>query len=75
MAVRFSLSVPFDQIDNSLAWNQGSSGRTRTCNPPVNSRLLCRLSYRGKRRDYNHRMGVRQGKTLVEAPRRAIMCP
>jgi hypothetical protein len=25
----------------------GSSGRTRTYNPPVNSRLLCRLSYRG----------------------------
>src|SRR5439155_3354366 len=24
-----------------------SSGRTRTCNPSVNSRLLCRLSYRG----------------------------
>ena len=24
-----------------------SSGRTRTCNPSVNSRLLCQLSYRG----------------------------
>lgn len=25
----------------------GSPGRTRTYNPPVNSRMLCRLSYRG----------------------------
>ena len=27
----------------------GSPGRTRTSNPPVNSRLLCQLSYRGSR--------------------------
>jgi uncharacterized membrane protein len=38
---------------NSL--KQGSSGRTRTYNPPVNSRLLCRLSYRGRRTDYKRR--------------------
>jgi hypothetical protein len=25
-----------------------SPGRTRTYNPPVNSRMLCQLSYRGR---------------------------
>ncbi len=32
---------------NSGSVLQGSSGRTRTYNQPVNSRPLCRLSYRG----------------------------
>ena len=32
---------------------KGSSGRTRTYNLAVNSRPLCRLSYRGTRVDYN----------------------
>ena len=32
--------------------DQGSSDWTRTSNPPVNSRMLCQLSYRGTNRDY-----------------------
>ena len=31
-------------LDNGF---DGSPGRTRTCDPPVNSRLLYQLSYRG----------------------------
>ncbi len=31
-------------------WGRSSPGWTRTNNPPVNSRMLCQLSYRGRQR-------------------------
>ena len=47
--------LPRRERSLSATEDAGSSGRTRTYNPPVNSRLLCRLSYRGRRRDYTGR--------------------
>src|SRR5215210_6684416 len=35
---------------DALAASPSSPGRTRTYNPSVNSRMLCRLSYRGRLR-------------------------
>ena len=40
---------------SGLQFEKGSSARIRTWNPSVNSRLLCRLSYRGKLADYTSR--------------------
>src|SRR5213596_3236441 len=34
-----------------VALEESSRGRTRTCDPPVNSRLLYQLSYSGMRRE------------------------
>jgi hypothetical protein len=50
----FSLSTPLHRrlpLCNSVCRenNVGSPGRTRTCDQPVNSRLLYQLSYRGTR--------------------------
>src|ERR671917_54219 len=36
--------------DDAPAASSSSPGRTRTYNPSVNSRMLCRLSYRGRLR-------------------------
>ena len=38
------------KVCDSLAHGPGSPGRTRTCDPAVNSRLLYQLSYRGSGR-------------------------
>src|SRR5438876_10895329 len=37
--------------------DQGSRGRTRTCDPPVNSRLLYQLSYSGMNREISLTLG------------------
>ena len=52
----------------ALVIMRGSSGRTRTYNPSVNSRLLCQLSYRGKRADYNVPECLRQANRLSALP-------
>ena len=46
--------------------NSGSSGWTRTNNPSVNSRLLCRLSYRGS--SGADEMGRSTGETCTKCP-------
>ena len=46
--VRPSFDCRRDARGNAGSVPQGSSGRTRTYNQPVNSRSLCQLSYRGK---------------------------
>jgi hypothetical protein len=45
---RVGQSVPrTEKSPRPVAWGDGSPGWTRTNNPPVNSRMLCQLSYRG----------------------------
>jgi len=34
-------SEPHSELPNPVYCEIGSSGKTRTCNPPVNSRMLC----------------------------------
>ena len=41
-------------------WERGSPGRTRTCDPAINSRLLYQLSYRGS--------GNAEGAGYYDAP-------
>jgi hypothetical protein len=36
-----------DHETNAVTWEEGSSDWTRTSNPAINSRMLCRLSYGG----------------------------
>jgi uridine kinase len=50
-------TVSFEEERYKTGYNrlQGSSARIRTWNQSVNSRLLCRLSYRGKLADYTSR--------------------
>lgn len=43
LLVRSQVSCPLDESPIS----SGSKGRIRTCNEPINSRLLCQLSYLG----------------------------
>ena len=35
------------ELRTALTWEKGSSDWTRTSNPAINSRMLCRLSYGG----------------------------
>jgi hypothetical protein len=42
----------------------GSSGRTRTCDPAINSRLLYQLSYRGMNNNQEFTKGVAQNQTV-----------
>jgi hypothetical protein len=44
-----------NKAGSGLQFEKGSSARTRTWNRSVNSRLLYRLSYRGKPGDYTSR--------------------
>src|SRR5918997_4063932 len=44
------------------AASSSSPGRTRTYNPSVNSRMLCRLSYRGRLRVRLYGQGVRASR-------------
>ena len=49
----------------------GSPGRTRTCDQPVNSRLLYQLSYRGtgmsiEREAYSSKTLRRKGETFLD---------
>ena len=54
----------------------GSSGRTRTYNPPVNSRMLCQLSYSGnKRRRSAPLLSWRRVRATSSAQKRYHRCP
>src|SRR5438094_7937908 len=58
----------------SSAWSQvrSSRGRTRTCDPPVNSRLLYQLSYSGMKAKYSALVShppYRDKIALLEVPK------
>src|SRR5918997_909965 len=49
-------------LGDASAASPSSPGRTRTYNPSVNSRMLCRLSYRGRLRGRLYGPGVRASR-------------
>jgi hypothetical protein len=54
-----------NKAGSGLQFEKGSSARTRTWNRSVNSRLLYRLSYRGKPGDYTSRkMKVKKARAI-----------
>src|SRR5258708_3901477 len=55
------MSVLTYSVRNITNKEGSSRGRTRTCDPPVNSRLLYQLSYSGKSAKYRCWLGGRQG--------------